>query len=84
MYFYNFISITTAQQSQQASPTLTRSIPEYKKMNGSIDSMDKSQFNSSLDEDSPTYDLYEINNQPSSTGVPMNKLDLSFQNKGMK
>lgn len=53
-------------------------------MNGSIDSMDKSQFNSSLDEDSPTYDLYEINNQPSSTGVPMNKLDLSFQNKGMK
>ncbi|XP_071445359.1 protein bark beetle [Hetaerina americana] len=42
------------------SPTPTK-MSEYKKMNGSIDSMDKSQFNSSI-EDNQSYDIYEAHN----------------------
>ncbi|XP_034245120.1 protein bark beetle isoform X3 [Thrips palmi] len=51
---------TGAHNSQRSSPTLTKG-SDYKKMNGSLDSMDKSQFNSSV-EDTQSFDIYETHN----------------------
>lgn len=62
-------------------------------MNGSVDSMDKSQFNSSLEEDTQSYDIYEAHNPnaaalataAAATAVDRNKnnfIDLSYQNHG--
>lgn len=55
-------------------------------MNGSLDSMDKSQFNSSLEEDTQSYDIYEAHN-PNAAAVPpdrnkSNFIDLTYQNQG--
>lgn len=55
-------------------------------MNGSLDSMDKSQFNSSLEEDTQSYDIYEAHN-PNATVVPSDRskntyIDLAYQNHG--
>lgn len=54
-------------------------------MNGSVDSMDKSQFNSSLDEDAQSYDIYEAHN-PNAAATTSDRskqyADLSYQNHG--
>lgn len=55
-------------------------------MNGSLDSMDKSQFNSSLEEDTQSYDIYEAHN-PNAAAVSAehaknNYIDLAYQNHG--
>lgn len=55
-------------------------------MNGSVDSMDKSQFNSSLEEDTQSYDIYEAHN-PNAAAVASDRnknnfIDLSYQNHG--
>lgn len=55
-------------QSNRSTDTLTKN-SDYKKMvsNGSIDSMEKSTYNSSLDDDQ-SYDIYEAHNpNPAST-----------------
>lgn len=57
---------TGAHNSQRSSPTLTKG-SDYKKMNGSLDSMDKSQFNSSV-EDTQSFDIYETHN-PQAAGM---------------
>nr|CAD7425800.1 unnamed protein product [Timema monikensis] len=54
--------------SQRSSPSLTTKASDYKKMNGSIDSMDKSQFNSSV-EDNRSYDIYEAHNPNASSAT---------------
>lgn len=65
--FFIFISqFTGAHNSQRSSPTLTKG-SDYKKMNGSLDSMDKSQFNSSV-EDTQSFDIYETHN-PQAAGM---------------
>lgn len=55
-------------------------------MNGSLDSMDKSQFNSSLEEDTQSYDIYEAHNPNAATvpsaGTKSNFVDLTYQNHG--
>lgn len=69
--------------SQKSSPTLTK---DYKKMmNGSLDSMDKSQYNSSIDE-TQSYDIYEAHNPnvPSRWGHPDPSFDLTYHNKGFR
>ncbi|XP_063235879.1 protein bark beetle isoform X2 [Bacillus rossius redtenbacheri] len=53
--------------SNRSSPTLTKT-SDYKKMNGSMDSMDKSQFNSSV-EDNRSYDIYEAHNPNASAAT---------------
>lgn len=66
--------------------SLSRS-SDYKKMNGSLDSMDKSQFNSSLEEDAQSYDIYEAHN-PNTVAVTSSDkhknefIDLAYQNRG--
>ncbi len=55
-------------------------------MNGSLDSMDKSQFNSSLEEDTQSFDIYEAHN-PNAATVSTdrgknNYVDLAYQNQG--
>lgn len=69
--------------SQKSSPTLTK---EYKKMmNGSLDSMEKSQYNSSID-DTQSYDIYEAHNPSLSArwDRPHHSFDLTYQNKGFR
>ena len=85
-------------QSERSSPTVVKG-SDYKKMiNGSIDSMDKSQFNSSV-EDTHSYDIYEAHN-PNTTqsfngysdsyptkgaAETMNpKYDLAYKNEGFR
>lgn len=86
-------------QSQRSSPTLTKGSDYKKMMNGSFDSMDKSQFNSSV-EDSHSYDIYEAHNPNSaarningytanfgakSTDEALNpNFDLAYRNEGFK
>lgn len=67
--------------SQQSSPTLNKN-SDYKKMNGSVDSMDKSQLNSSL-EDTQSYDIYEAHN-PSAAEAINHGFDLSYRNQGFR
>jgi len=55
-------------------PTKSKVVDDYKDMMGSLDSMDKSQF-----DDTQSYDIYETHNpslQPS--------FDLAFQNRGFR
>lgn len=55
---------------------------DYKKMSGSIDSMDKSQLNSSLEEDTQSYDIYEAHN-PSAVEAVNPGFDLAYRNQGI-
>lgn len=69
--------------SQKSSPTLMK---DYKKMmNGSLDSMEKCQYNSSIDE-TQSYDIYEAHNPSLSSrwDRPRPSFDLAYQNKGFK
>ncbi|KAG8238181.1 hypothetical protein J437_LFUL014057 [Ladona fulva] len=80
----------------RASPTPTK-MSEYRKMNGSIDSMDKSQFNSSVD-DNQSYDIYEAHNpnaipygysqfDQSAAGMASSNatsFDLAYRNEGFR
>lgn len=82
--------------SQRTSPTITKGIDYKKMMNGSIDSMDKSQFNSSV-EDTQSYDIYEAHN-PNTSARTFNfssdysganeavnpGFDLAYKNEGFK
>ncbi|CAB3370904.1 Hypothetical predicted protein [Cloeon dipterum] len=72
--------------AQRSTSTLATNVREYKKMNGSIDSMDKSQFNSSV-EDAQSYDIYEAHNpHAASYGYPeFNKYarDPKFENEAV-
>lgn len=86
-------------QSQRSSPTLTKGSDYKKMMNGSFDSMDKSQFNSSV-EDNHSYDIYEAHNPNAaarnfngfsstiptkSTSEALNpSFDLAYRNEGFK
>ncbi|XP_014255547.1 protein bark beetle [Cimex lectularius] len=67
--------------STQSSPTLNKN-SEYKKMSGSVDSIEKSQFNSS-NEDTQSYDIYEAHN-PTTTEAINPGFDLSFRNQGFR
>ncbi|PSN57210.1 hypothetical protein C0J52_05036 [Blattella germanica] len=86
--------------SQRSSPTLVKGSDYKKMMNGSIDSMDKSQFNSSV-EDNHSYDIYEAHNPNASTqnfngysanfptAKPANEalnpsFDLAYRNEGFR
>uniref|UniRef100_A0A1V1FT29 Putative CTL17 isoform B n=1 Tax=Reticulitermes speratus TaxID=60591 RepID=A0A1V1FT29_9NEOP len=85
--------------SQRSSPTLTKGSDYKKMMNGSFDSMDKSQFNSSV-EDNHSYDIYEAHNPNAaaqnfsgysstfptkSTSEALNpSFDLAYRNEGFK
>ncbi|XP_065210133.1 protein bark beetle-like [Planococcus citri] len=91
---FNDFSYKRKTLSGQTNLSLTRA-PEYKKMNGSVDSMDKSQFNSSLEEDTQSYDIYEAHNPnaaalataAAATVADRNKnnfIDLSYQNHGYR
>ncbi|KAG8274927.1 hypothetical protein J6590_097180 [Homalodisca vitripennis] len=71
-----------AMQSQTSTPTLNKS-SDYKKMAGSIDSMDKSQLNSSLEEETQSYDIYEAHN-PSASEAVNPSFDLSYRNQGFR
>lgn len=57
-------------------------------MAGSLDSMDKSQFNSSLEEDTQSFDIYEAHNPnavaPATEHGKNNFIDLAYQNQGME
>ncbi|KAK6621229.1 hypothetical protein RUM43_011535 [Polyplax serrata] len=72
--------------SQRSSPTLVK---DYKKMmNGSLDSMEKCQYNSSIDE-TQSYDIYEAHNPNMSTrwdhpGATRPSFDLTYQNRGFR
>jgi len=66
-------------QSQRSSPTLTKGSDYKKMMNGSFDSMDKSQFNSSV-EDNQSYDIYEAHN-PNATVRNFNGYSSTFPAK---
>lgn len=68
--------------SRQPSPTLNKG-SDYKKMNGSVDSMDKSQLNSSLEEDTQSYDIYEAHNPAAAEAVNPG-FDLAYRNEGFK
>jgi len=86
-------------QSQRSSPTLTKGSDYKKMMNGSFDSMDKSQFNSSV-EDNHSYDIYEAHNPNAaaqnfnglSSAIPTKStseavnpsFDLAYKNEGFK
>lgn len=50
-------------------------------MNGSVDSMDKSQLNSSL-EDTQSYDIYEAHN-PAAAEAVNHGFDLAYRNQGI-
>ncbi|XP_054261454.1 protein bark beetle-like isoform X2 [Macrosteles quadrilineatus] len=69
-------------QSQSSTPTLNKS-SDYKKMAGSLDSMDKSQLNSSLEEETQSYDIYEAHN-PSATEAVNPSFDLAYRNQGFR
>ena len=51
-------------------------------MSGSLDSMDKSQLNSSLEEDATSYDIYEAHN-PSAAEAINPSFDLAYRNQGI-
>ncbi|XP_066905697.1 protein bark beetle [Halyomorpha halys] len=68
--------------SIQPSPTLNKS-SDYKKMAGSLDSIEKSQFNSSNEEETQSYDIYEAHN-PAATEAINQGFDLSYRNQGFK
>lgn len=51
-------------------------------MAGSIDSMDKSQLNSSLEEETQSYDIYEAHN-PSASEAVNPSFDLAYRNQGI-
>jgi hypothetical protein len=63
-------------QVQKSTSTIAANLREYKQMNGSIDSMEKSQFNSSVDDQS-IVDVYEAHN-------PHNTFNYSEFNKYAK
>lgn len=69
-------------QNNVSTPTLNKS-SDYKKMAGSIDSMDKSQLNSSLEEETQSYDIYEAHN-PSASEAINPSFDLAYRNQGGK
>ncbi|XP_067009482.2 protein bark beetle [Anabrus simplex] len=82
--------------SQKSSPTFTKGLDYKKMMNGSFDSMDKSQFNSSV-EDNNSYDIYEAHNPDTSartfgytsdfrgaTEAVNPSFDLTYRNEGFK
>lgn len=88
-------------QTKQSNDTLNSRTLDYKKMSvngGSLDSMDKSQLNSSIEEDTHSYDVYEAHNprySPSSgselKGVVSHKFpndnpmfDLAYRNEGFR
>ncbi|KAF6211152.1 hypothetical protein GE061_014267 [Apolygus lucorum] len=68
--------------STQSSPTLNKNA-EYKKMAGSLDSIEKSQFNSSNEEDTQSYDIYEAHN-PATTEAINTGFDISYRNQGFR
>ncbi|GLH02202.1 LOW QUALITY PROTEIN: Protein bark beetle [Gryllus bimaculatus] len=81
---------------QRSSPTITKGMDYKKMMNGSIDSMDKSQFNSSV-EDTHSYDIYEAHNPntsartfnytsefPGATEAVNPSFDLAYKNEGFR
>ncbi|BES98492.1 Scavenger receptor cysteine-rich domain [Nesidiocoris tenuis] len=68
--------------STQSSPTLNKNA-EYKKMAGSMDSIEKSQFNSSNEEETQSYDIYEAHN-PTTTEAINTGFDISFRNQGFR
>lgn len=56
---------------------------DYKKMNGSLDSsLDKSQFNSSMEEDTQSFDIYEAHNPPAAEAVKPSSFDIAYRNEG--
>ncbi|XP_058792901.1 protein bark beetle isoform X2 [Phymastichus coffea] len=82
--------------TKQSTDTLNSRTLDYKKMSngGSLDSMDKSQLNSSL-EDNQCYDVYEAHNPRyspgTSSGLPAHKFtgdnpayDLTYRNEGFR
>lgn len=53
-------------------------------MNGSLDSsLDKSQFNSSMEEDTQSFDIYEAHNPPTAEAVKP-AFSISYRNEGME
>lgn len=50
-------------------------------MAGSLDSIEKSQFNSSNEEETQSYDIYEAHN-PAATEAINQGFDLSYRNQG--
>uniref|UniRef100_A0A8D8T2J5 Protein bark beetle n=2 Tax=Cacopsylla melanoneura TaxID=428564 RepID=A0A8D8T2J5_9HEMI len=70
--------------SQQPSPSLAKG-SDYKKMNGSLDSsLDKSQFNSSMEEDTQSFDIYEAHNPPAAEAVKPSAYSISYRNEGFR
>ncbi|KAJ8673362.1 hypothetical protein QAD02_004624 [Eretmocerus hayati] len=82
--------------TKQSTDTLNSRSLDYKKMSngGSLDSMDKSQLNSSM-EDNHCYDVYEAHNPRyspgTSSGLPTHKFagdnpayDLTYRNEGFR
>lgn len=76
-----FNQIGAGFQNSVSTPTLNKSSSDYKKMAGSIDSMDKSQLNSSLEEETQSYDIYEAHN-PSASEAVNPSFDLAYRNQG--
>ena len=80
-------------QSERSSPTVVKNLDYKKMLNGSIDSMDKSQFNSSV-EDNHSYDIYEAHNPNASysdsypskvaTEAKNPNFDLAYRNEGFR
>ncbi|KAL1117916.1 hypothetical protein AAG570_004229, partial [Ranatra chinensis] len=71
-----------AATNAHSSPGLNKS-GDYKKMAASLDSIEKSQFNSSNEEDAQSYDIYEAHN-PSTTEALNPGFDLSYKNQGFR
>lgn len=85
---YNYISLLFNNvqkfQSTRSTDTLTKG-SDYKKMvsNGSIDSMEKSTFNSSI-EDNQSYDIFEAHNPNPAGFSTYSAASNGFQNPMMK
>ncbi|XP_059476974.1 protein bark beetle isoform X2 [Neocloeon triangulifer] len=89
-----------AAAQARSTSTLATNVREYKRMNGSVDSMDKSQLNESSVEgaDTHSYDIYEAHNPHAfnvyaeegkqapfpSTQGGPSAFDLAFRNEGFK